>query len=151
MNEPHILVIRRVLDAPRDLVYAAWTDPAQAARWWGPRGFAIVSNRMEVRVGGEWHRRMRSPEGTEHVSRGIYREIAPPERLVFSFAWEQGGAPGHGPETTVAMSFVDLGDGRTELILRQEGFATAAGRDEHRTGWSSALDRFADYLAGNIE
>jgi hypothetical protein len=51
----------------------------------------------------------------------------------------------------VAVSFVDLGDGRTELILRQEGFATAAGRDEHRTGWSSALDRFADYLAGNIE
>jgi hypothetical protein len=51
----------------------------------------------------------------------------------------------------VAVSFVDLGDGRTELILRQEGFATATGRDEHLTGWSSALDRFADYLAGNIE
>ena len=82
---------------------------------------------------------------------GAVREVQAPERLVFSFAWEQGGAPGHGPETTVAVSFVDLGDGRTELILRQEGFATAAGRDEHRTGWSSALDRFADYLAGNIE
>ncbi|HEV8679502.1 MAG TPA: SRPBCC domain-containing protein [Stellaceae bacterium] len=146
MTDPHVLVIRRVLDAPRHLVFAAWVDPVQAARWWGPRGFTTVSNRMDVRVGGEWRRRMRSPEGTEHVSRGIYREIAPPERLVFTFAWEQGGAPGHGPETAVTLTLADLGDGRTELTLRQEGFATASARDGHYRGWTSCLQRFADYL-----
>ncbi|HUI34002.1 MAG TPA: SRPBCC domain-containing protein [Stellaceae bacterium] len=147
MSDGRTLVIKRVLDAPRELVFAAWVDPAQAARWWGPKGFTTVSAEMDVRVGGTWRRRMRSPEGSEHISRGVYREIAPPERLVFTFAWEYGGAPGHGPETVVTLTFADLGQGRTELTLRQEGFATVTGRDDHRTGWSSALERLADYLA----
>jgi uncharacterized protein YndB with AHSA1/START domain len=146
MSDERTLVIRRVLDAPRELVFAAWVDQAQAAQWWGPRGFTTVSNEMDVRVGGAWRRRMRSPEGSEHVSRGVYREIVEPERLVFTFAWEQGGAPGHGPETVVTLTFVDLGDGGTEFVLRQEGFATVAGRDDHQRGWSGALDRLADYL-----
>ena len=150
MSDDRTLVITRVLDAPRELVFAAWVDPAQAARWWGPKGFTTVSAEMDVRVSGAWRRRMRSPEGTEHASRGIYREIAPPERLVFTFGWEQGGAPGHGPETIVTLTFADLGDGQTELTLRQEGFATVAGRDDHQRGWSGALDRLADYLAGTI-
>ncbi len=146
MRDDRTLVIRRVLDAPRELVFAAWVDPAQAARWWGPRGFASVSCAMDVRVGGEWRRVMRSPEGSEHRSRGVYREIIEPKRLVFTFSWEKGGSPGHGPETLVTLTFGDLGDQRTEFILRQEGFETVAGRDDHHRGWSSALDRFADYL-----
>lgn len=147
MTGDRTLVIKRVLDAPRELVFAAWADPAQAAQWWGPKGFTTISSEMDVRVGGAWRRRMRSPEGSEHVSRGIYREIVPPERLVFTFCWEQGGAPGHGPETVVTLIFADLGDGRTEFTLRQEGFATIVGRDDHHRGWSSTLDRLADYLA----
>jgi uncharacterized protein YndB with AHSA1/START domain len=99
MRDDRVLVITRVLDAPRDRVFAAWVDQRQAAQWWGPRGFITVSNEMDVRVGGEWRRCMRSPEGKEHCSRGVYREIVKPERLVFTFIWEQGGAPGHGPET----------------------------------------------------
>jgi uncharacterized protein YndB with AHSA1/START domain len=146
MSDDRTLVIRRVLDAPRELVFAAWADPAQAARWWGPKGFTTISSEMDVRVGGAWRRRMRSPEGSEHVSRGVYREIVRPERLVFTFCWEHGGAPGHGPETVVTLIFTDLGDGRTEFTLRQEGFATVAGRDDHHRGWSSTLDRLADYL-----
>jgi uncharacterized protein YndB with AHSA1/START domain len=147
MSDDRTLTIRRVLDAPRDLVFAAWVDPAQAAQWWGPKGFTTVSNEMDVRVGGAWRRRMRSPEGSEHVSCGVYREIVVPERLVFTFAWEQGGAPGHGPETVVTLIFADLGEGRTEFTLRQEGFATVVGRDDHQRGWSGALDRLADYVA----
>src|SRR5258708_15199326 len=151
MSDDRTLVIRRVLDAPRELVLAAWVDPAQAALWWGPKGFTTVSAEMDVWVGGAWRRRMRSPEGSEHVSRGVYREIVAPERLVFTFSWEQGGAPGHGPETVVTLTFADLGGGRTEFTLRQEGFEMVSGRDGHHRGWSSALDRFADYLAGKIE
>jgi uncharacterized protein YndB with AHSA1/START domain len=147
MSDDRTLVITRIFDAPRPLVFAAWIDPAQAALWWGPKGFTTVSNEMDVRVGGAWRRCMRSPERTEHWSRGVYREIVPPKRLVFTFAWERGGAAGHGPETIITLTFRDLGGDRTELTLRQEGFATVSGRDEHSVGWSSALDRFADYLA----
>jgi uncharacterized protein YndB with AHSA1/START domain len=150
MSDDRTLVIRRVLDAPRDRVFAAWVDPAQAAQWWGPRGVTILSNEMDVRVGGAWRRSMRSPEGTEHRSRGIYRQIAVPERLVFTFCWEHGGAAGHGPETIVTVSFVALGPDRTEITLRQQGFAAVSGRDEHRVGWSSCLERFADYLAQHV-
>jgi uncharacterized protein YndB with AHSA1/START domain len=148
MTADRELVITRIFDAPRHLVFAAWTDPKQAAQWWGPRGFTTVLNEMNVRVGGAWRRCMRSPEGAEHRSRGVYREIAAPERLVFTFAWEEGGSPGHGPETVVTLTFVDLGDNRTELTLHQALFATVAGRDDHRQGWSSCLDRFAEYLRG---
>jgi uncharacterized protein YndB with AHSA1/START domain len=116
----------------------------------GPKGFTTVSAEMDVRVGGAWRRRMRSPEGSEHISRGVYREIVRPERLVFTFCWEQGGAPGHGPETVVTLTFADLGDGRTEFVLRQEGFATVAGRDDHQRGWSGALDRLADHLQAQL-
>jgi uncharacterized protein YndB with AHSA1/START domain len=146
MSDDRALVITRVLDAPRELVFAAWADPAQAAQWWGPKGFTTVSAEMDVRVGGAWRRRMRSPEGSEHVSRGVSREIIEPERLVFTFSWEQGGAPGHGPETVVTLILGDVGNGRTEFTLRQERFATIAGRDDHQRGWSGALDRLADYV-----
>ena len=150
MSGDRTLVIKRVLDAPRELVFAAWVDPAQAAQWWGPKGFTTVSAEMDVRVGGAWRRRMRSPEGSEHISRGVYREIVKPERLVFTFSWEQGGAAGHGPETVVTLTFADLGDGRTELTLRQEGFATVEGRDDHNLGWSGALERLTDYLQAQL-
>jgi len=146
MTDDRALVIRRVLDAPRAIVFAAWVDQKQAAQWWGPKGFSTVSNKMDVRIGGEWRRSMRSPEGALHRSRGVYREIVEPERLVFTFSWEQGGAPGHGPETVVTLTFADLGNGRTELTLRQEVFETVSACNDHYTGWSSCLDRFADYL-----
>jgi uncharacterized protein YndB with AHSA1/START domain len=150
MSDDRSLVITRIFDAPRRLVFAAWIDPAQAAQWWGPKGFTTVSNEMDVRVGGAWRRCIRSPAGIEHRSRGVYREIVAPERLTFTFAWEQGGSPGHGPETIVTLTFRELGDGRTELTLQQAPFQTVDGRDDHRAGWSSCFERFADYLAERI-
>ena len=147
MSDGRKLVIKRVLDAPRSLVFAAWIDEKQAARWWGPKGFTTVANKMDVRVGGEWRRRLRSPEGAEHHSHGFYREIVEPERLVFTFSWDQGGVPGHGPETLVTLIFADLGGDRTELTLSQESFGTSAARDDHHRGWAGCLDRFVEYLA----
>ncbi|HEX9770126.1 MAG TPA: SRPBCC domain-containing protein, partial [Kiloniellales bacterium] len=90
------LVITRILDAPRALVFKTWTDPVHAARWWGPKGFTVHSCEMDVRLGGAWRICMRSPEGTEHCKRGVYREIVAPERLVLTYAWEDAdGKPGH--------------------------------------------------------
>jgi uncharacterized protein YndB with AHSA1/START domain len=139
------IVVARVFDAPRRMVFRAWTDPELAVHWWGPRGFAPVSCEMDVRPGGEWRRSMRSPEGSLRCARGVYREIVAPERLVFTYAWDDAdGRPGH--ETLVTVTFAEIG-GRTELILRQSAFQSVTAADAHRGGWTSCFERFAEYLA----
>jgi uncharacterized protein YndB with AHSA1/START domain len=139
------LVITRVFDAPRRLVFNAWTDPDQIAHWWGPQGFITLACEMDVRPGGAWWRRMRSPDGTEHRKRGVYREIVEPERLVFTYASEdEAGNSGH--ESLVTVTFADLG-GKTRLTLHHAAFDTTDARDAHQHGWTSCLERFADYLA----
>jgi len=141
------LTVTRVFDAPREVVFRAWTDPEQAALWWGPRGFTTLSCEMDVRPGGAYRACMRSPEGTRHCRRGVYREVVTPERLVFTFAWEDAhGDPGH--EMVVTVTFADIG-GKTTLTLHQAVFETVAARDDHRRGWISTIERFAEYLAAH--
>jgi uncharacterized protein YndB with AHSA1/START domain len=138
------LVISRAFDAPRDLVFKAWTEPARLARWWGPRGFKIPSCKMDVREGGAWRVCMRSPEGTDHWVRGVFREVVAPERLAFTWAWEDDeGKPKH--ETVVRVDFTER-DGKTRLVMRQGSFESEKARDLHQSGWSSALDCLDDYL-----
>jgi uncharacterized protein YndB with AHSA1/START domain len=139
------LVITRIFDAPRHLVFQAWTEPDRAARWWGPQGFVTTYCDMDVRRVGPLRVCMRSPEGAEHWAQGVCREIVEPERLVFSFAWENAeGKPGH--QTLVTVTFAKRGE-KTELTLRQAVFETISARDEHQHGWTSTLERFAEYLA----
>ena len=139
------LVITRVFDAPRDLVFRAWTEPDRAARWWGPQGFTTLSCEMDVRPCGAYRRCMRSPEGAVYCTRGVYRQIVPPERLVFTYAWEDAeGRPGH--ETLVTVTFAEH-DGKTKLTLHQAMFDTVESRDAHQGGWTSCFERFAEYLA----
>jgi uncharacterized protein YndB with AHSA1/START domain len=141
------LVITRIFDAPRHLVFQAWTEPDRAARWWGPQGFVTTYCDMDVRPGGTFRVCMRSPEGADHWKQGVYREIVEPERLVFTFAWEDGESkPGH--QTLVKVTFAEHGD-KTELTLRQAVFETVEARDSHHRGWTSTLQRFAEYLAEN--
>jgi uncharacterized protein YndB with AHSA1/START domain len=138
------LVISRAFDAPRDLVFKAWTEPARLARWWGPRGFKIPSCKMDVREGGAWRVCMRSPEGSDHWVRGVFREVVAPERLAFTWAWEDDqGKPKH--ETVVRVDFTER-DGKTRLVMRQGMFESENARDLHQGGWSSALDCLDDYL-----
>jgi uncharacterized protein YndB with AHSA1/START domain len=145
-REPE-LVITRILDAPRNVVFQAWTEPGRAARWWGPQGFVTTYCDMDVRRGGAFRVCMRSPEGVDHWKQGVYREVVEPERLVFTFAWEDAeGKPGH--ETLVTVSFAEQG-AKTRLTLHQAVFETVARRDEHQRGWTSTLQRFAEYLANN--
>jgi len=139
------LVIRRVVDAPRALVFKAWTEPERIVRWWGPQGFTVPFCEMDVRPGGAWRVCMRSPDGTDHWVRGVYREIVEPERLAFSWAWED--ADGNPRENTlVTLSFAEEGE-RTRITLHHAGFETVTGRDEHQGGWTSCLERLPDYLA----
>jgi uncharacterized protein YndB with AHSA1/START domain len=139
------IVVTRVFDAPRRLVFRAWTDPELAVHWWGPRGFTSISCEMDVRPGGKWRRSMRSPDGSLRCAHGVYREIVAPERLVFTYAWEDAdGRPGN--ETLVSVGFIERGR-RTELTLRQGFFETVTASDSHRGGWTGCLERFAEYLA----
>jgi uncharacterized protein YndB with AHSA1/START domain len=139
------LVITRLIDAPRWMVFAAWMRADHVAAWWGPQGFTTIHCEMDIRVGGSYRFGMRSPQGTEHWKQGVYREIVEPERIVFTFAWEDAdGKPGHELLTTV--TFAEEGK-KTRLTLRQTGFKTNAGRDDHSVGWTSCLQRFADYVA----
>jgi uncharacterized protein YndB with AHSA1/START domain len=138
-----LLVVSRLIDAPRDLVFQAWTRQEHVARWWGPEGFVTTFCEMDIREGGSFRLCMRSPAGTYHWKQGVYREILPPERIVFTFAWEDVlGNPGHELLTTVTLA--DQG-GRTLLTLRQEVFQTAVDCDDHRQGWTSCLASFAAY------
>jgi uncharacterized protein YndB with AHSA1/START domain len=139
------LVVTRILDAPRARVFKAWTDPEQIARWWGPQGFTTTSLEMDIRPGGAYRACMRSPEGTLYRRRGVYREIVAPERIAFTFAWEDAaGDLGH--ETLVTVTFTEHG-GKTLLTLHQATFESVARCDDHRRGWTSCLERFAEYLA----
>ena len=142
--DARVLVVSRLLDAPRRLVFKVWTDPVHLARWWGFEGFTLLACEADVRPGGTWLRRMRAPSGSLHVKRGVYREIVAPERLVFTYADDE--ADGRlGQEALVTLTFAEEGV-RTRLTLHQELFRTAAARDSHLSGWSSALQRLADYL-----
>jgi uncharacterized protein YndB with AHSA1/START domain len=141
------LVITRIFDAPRDVVFQAWTEPGRVARWWGPQGFVTTYCDMDIRPGGAFRVCMRSPEGAEHWKQGVYREVVEPERLVFTFAWEDtDGNATH--QTLVTVSFAEEGS-RTKLTLHQAVFETVARRDEHQRGWTSTLQRFAEYLANS--
>jgi uncharacterized protein YndB with AHSA1/START domain len=103
--------VERSFDAPRDLVFQAFTDPELVPEWYGPRGTTIVVDTMEVRAGGSWRFVLTDEDGRENAFRGTYREVSPPERIVQTFEWE--GMPGHVAVETV--TFEDLGD-RTRII-----------------------------------
>jgi uncharacterized protein YndB with AHSA1/START domain len=103
--------IERVFDAPRDRVFALYTDPASIPEWWGPRGTTTIVDVMDVRAGGSWCFVARESDGSETAFRGTYREVSPPERLVQTFEWE--GMPGHVSVETA--EFEDLGD-RTRVV-----------------------------------
>jgi uncharacterized protein YndB with AHSA1/START domain len=103
--------IERVFNAPRERVFAAFTDPELASQWWGPRGTTTVIDQMDVRPGGTWRFLSQDSDGNEFGFRGVYREVAPPERLAQTFEFE--GMPGHVSLETA--TFEDLGDGRTKV------------------------------------
>jgi uncharacterized protein YndB with AHSA1/START domain len=130
------LVITRIIDALRHIVFEAWTEPDRVARWWGPQGFTTVYHDMTIRPGGAFRFCMRSPEGTEYWKQGVYREVVEPERLVFTFAWEDAdGKPSH---QTLVIS----------PTRRQDGHPASGGLEVSKgatsiKAWTGALERFA--------
>jgi uncharacterized protein YndB with AHSA1/START domain len=132
------LILSRDLKAPRERVFAAWTDPALAAQWWRPSGCTLLSCEMDVRPGGKWHRRMRVSDGSVIAKYGVYREVEPPGRLVFTYGSDYGNGT-LDPETMVGLTFADV-PGGTRLTLWHTEFQDVAVRDSHIGGWTTALE-----------
>jgi uncharacterized protein YndB with AHSA1/START domain len=150
------LVITRIFDAPRELVWRAWTEPEMAMKWWGPKGFTTPACRIDLRVGGSYLFCMRSPEGQDYWSTGVYKEIVTLERIVCtdSFADEQGnvvpasryGMTGDFPlELLVTVTFEEQ-DGKTKMTLTHAGFPVGEHRDGAQQGWSEMFDKLAESL-----
>lgn len=136
------LRLTRVFDAPRDQVFAAWTDPEVLKEWWAadPTWDAPVAE-IDLRAGGTYRLSMRdTTTGAVHTVGGEYRDVEPPERLVYTWTWE--GAPVEmtgSAGTLVVVEFREAGE-RTEVVLTHTGFATEHIRDQHVQGWTGCLD-----------
>jgi uncharacterized protein YndB with AHSA1/START domain len=140
---PLVLNLERTIGAKRQRVWDAWTRPEQLRRWSSPEGLEVVDGELELKVGGRWRVTMQERDGgRKYVAVGIYREVTPPERLVYTHSWETDDEP---VETVVTVEFREEGDA-TRIVFMQEGFASAGSRDGHAEGWTSTIDRLARLL-----
>ena len=142
-SDPLELGITRLLPAPRPLVYAAFTDADELAKWWGPEGFTIPSLDFDPRVGARYKIEMQPPEGDSFFLTGEFREVDPPARLAFTFVWDPPDADD--VETQVALSFRDLGES-TEVDFTQGTFSTEPRLALHRDGWTDSFDKLERLL-----
>jgi uncharacterized protein YndB with AHSA1/START domain len=151
-RNPRAIVGTREFDAPRALVFSAWTDPKHLAQWWGPFGFTTTTSSFDFRPGGHWRFVMHGPDGRDYQNRVTFEEIVPPERIVY----RHGGGDDVEPvqfRTTVMLE--DLG-GRTRVTWRGE-FPSAAERNrvikEHGAdkGLAETLARLGDYVAATAQ
>jgi uncharacterized protein YndB with AHSA1/START domain len=139
------VVITRVFDAPRDLVFRAFTDPKLVPEWWGPRDLSVVVDVMDVRPGGRWRFVNEDAAGNTYGFHGVYHDVAPPDRLVYTFEYE--GVPGHCLLETVTFEDVDGGTRVTDRSVYQ----TVADRDGMvasgmESGARQSMDRLAELL-----
>lgn len=142
--------ITRVFDAPRDLVWRAWTEQADAAAWWHPRGVEIKPGSVDVdaRVGGRYRYTMVAPDGSEYPTAGVYRELDAPQRLVMTW-----GSPGDPDDRVpvITVTLRELPGGRTEMLFHVLGIDAAPGDENVYDGWSSAFDVLEEHLAATAD
>jgi uncharacterized protein YndB with AHSA1/START domain len=139
-----ILEMKRVLPAAPSVVFSAFGDPNELAKWWGPEGFTTPSMEFDPGVGGTYRIEMQPPDGDPFFLTGEFREVDPPARLAYTFAWEDPDPDD--VETLVGLSFRDLG-GSTEVALTQGLFKTEARRGLHRDGWTDCFDKLEHLLS----
>ena len=141
-EKPSLTLTRSYPVAP-EKVWRAWTDPEAIARWWGPGGEQPVAlAELDVRVGGHFHIVFGGPQGTEHEVRGIYQEVVPNRKLVFTWTWPRTTPE---RESVVTIELRRSGSG-TELLFRQEKLFDEAVRDGHRRGWTESFIKLEQFL-----
>lgn len=153
-QDDRTIVITRVFNAPRDLVWRVWTEPAHIAQWWGPKGFTTRVEEMDLRPGGQSRYVMVGPDGTEYPAEGVFREVVPPERIVttdeFGEDYEQASGIDLPQGMVLTATFEALGD-KTRLTLHI-AHPTAEDKRKHEemgvvAGWNSSFDCMDEYLA----
>ena len=143
---PISLRMTRIFDAPPERVFRAWTDPKALAKWFAPTAeFQTRIPKFELWVGGSYRIEMQLGDKNNIVV-GTYREIRPPQKLVFTWKWETPSTGGDAGDTLVTLEFSERG-GQTELVLTHERFASAEARDAHDKGWVGCFDRLQKYVA----
>ncbi len=132
-----VLKVTRVIPAEVAAVFAAWTDPAKMSNWCAPEGVECANVEVDLSVGGSYHLQMKSPDG-EYNARGVYKEIDAPNRLSYTWRWDE--KEHDCGDTLVTVEFNDLG-GSTEIVLTHEGFPNAEAKEGHDQGWTSCIGR----------
>jgi uncharacterized protein YndB with AHSA1/START domain len=160
-KEP-IFTASRILDAPRDLVWATWTNPQHLMHWWGPKEFTVAKCEIDPRPGGFFHYALKSPDGKIVWGKWTFREILPPEEMVVvvAFSEEKGGVTRHPwspswPLQTLSIMTLENMGGKTKLTIQwsplnpteEERQTFAGGMDSMKQGWGGTMDQLADYLA----
>jgi len=148
-RDERLLVIARLIDAPRELVFKAWTNPKHVARWWGPDGFTNPVCEMDARPGGALRIVMRAPDGAEYPMSGVFLEVVEPERLVFTnIAEDEHGAAFIEGLTTVTFEECD---GKTKLVLHTKAVGlipkAALPLQGMEAGWTQSLERLDSFMA----
>ncbi|MEZ5866749.1 MAG: SRPBCC domain-containing protein [Geminicoccaceae bacterium] len=136
------LTIERHVKAPRETVFAAWTDPQKLSRWFGPARVSVLEAEVAAFAGGRYRIVMLDTDGARHEVGGIFREVVAPEKLVFTWAWKS--MPER--ESVVTLRLAEVLGG-TRLTLVHEAFADEATRGRHQNGWTGSLDKLDAYLS----
>jgi uncharacterized protein YndB with AHSA1/START domain len=150
MPTSHRLQITRWFDSPPEKVFKAWTDPEALKVFHAPAdAFSVPTVEVDLRVGGHYRIEMRAPDGSTHIATGAYREIRPPDRLVFTWSWEKGGTPDGSPddsgETVVTLELRKKENG-TELALTHDLFPAVEQQERHLHGWTGIVHRLEGFL-----
>jgi uncharacterized protein YndB with AHSA1/START domain len=139
--------ITRIIDAPREEVFRAWTEPERIRQWWGPGEFTCPEAEVDLRPGGSYRLAMQPSAGEPFIVGGTYREVEPPEHLVYTWRWETGPAA-DGSESLVSVEFKARGD-QTELVLTHSDFPSSHGPAPYQMGWEGGLDKFQALFTGS--
>jgi uncharacterized protein YndB with AHSA1/START domain len=143
-SDERMLAMERGLEAAPEVVFSAFSEASELAKWWGPEGFTVPGLSFQARVGEKYRIEMQPPEGEPFYLAGEFREVDPPARLAYTFAWEDPDPDD--VETLVDLSFWDRG-GSTEVALTQGPFKTEARRALHRDGWTDSFDKLEALIA----
>src|SRR5277367_2053327 len=145
------LILKRVLNTTPERAFQAWTTPEAIQQWMRPEpGMEVPTASMDLRVGGKFRIQMKMPDGEFFTAAGVFQEVNPPERLVYTWDWEKDGSGAEfgeveGKPSLITVEFLKRGK-RTEFVLTHTRFATVESRDSHAQGWSKITESFASFV-----
>ena len=142
---PPTLQVRRTIRAPRQRVFDAWTKAEELKEWHAPGPLTVTFAEIDLRPGGKYRIHMTAPDGTDHKVSGVYREIDPPKKLVYSWGWD-GDHPVK--DSTVTIELFERGDS-TEVVLTHSGIAHDEERGKHTHGWKAIMDKLEAHFDGS--